>query len=187
MPVPGAELLAGAAISYVVRKLRRAGGRADAAVDRSLDQGVDAVEALVTRKIGQDQALARLRDQAVEGTETERAVRRAVDAVADAIEDDPRFARELKAMVDRLQSREATAGQEGREGGVHAGRDVHQHAETGGVITADIHGSLTVSPPGAGQLSTGPIGGRVDPTWPVSGTWTRPVPSRPTVMLPLEA
>lgn len=171
MPVPGVELLAGAAISYVLRKLRRVGGRADVVVDQVIDQGADAVDDLVARKLGRDQALERLREQAADGSEIERTVRRAADAVADALDDDPEFARQLKALVGQLQSYEASqAMAQSTSGGVHAGHDVHQHAETGGVITADVHGPITVTPPNATPAEAQHGDGSVGPTQPASET-----------------
>jgi hypothetical protein len=175
MPVPGVELLAGAAISYVLRKVRRVGGRADAAVDEVLDRGADAVDELIAGRLGDDGALARLREQAARGAESERTVRRAVDAVADAAEDDADFAAALKELVDRLQKHEAALPGSPRSG-VHAGRDVHQHAETGGVIAGDVYGPITTtSPPAAPSGSTTAedagdrpeeAGGGLDPTRP---------------------
>ncbi|MDC2960414.1 hypothetical protein PO587_38925 [Streptomyces gilvifuscus] len=101
----GVELLAGAAVGYLVRKLRRVGGRADAEVDRALDAGMDGVHDLLSTKLGQDRAVEALQAQAESpGSElSERTVRRVVDVVADEIEADPEFARQLRLLVEELQ------------------------------------------------------------------------------------
>jgi hypothetical protein len=102
----GVEVLAGAAAMYLVRKLRRVGGRADAEVDRALDAGMDAVHDLVTGRLGQDPAVTALRELAPAGKESERTVRRVTDAIADAAEADPDFAERLARLVHELRSRE---------------------------------------------------------------------------------
>jgi hypothetical protein len=133
----GIELVAGAAVGYVVRKLRRVGERADGEVDRVLDAGVDAVHELVSGALGGDPALAALEAQAREGGVTERTVRRVADAVADAAEADPAFRERLEARVTELQRhedegrREVTVRQrakaEGRGRTYQAGRDLTVH------------------------------------------------------------
>jgi hypothetical protein len=148
MPIPGVEMLAGAAVGYLIRKARRVGGRADAEVDRVLDEGMDAIHELVSGVVGDDPAVARVQEQARTGEETDRGRRRAADAIADAMEDDPDFATALTALVDRLERHEA-------EGAPRAGRDVTvQHAETGGVnVTGGVTGGVRTT-------------GAVDPTSP---------------------
>ena len=101
----GVELLAGAAVAYLVRKARRVGGRADTEVDRVLDEGMDALHELVTAKIGDDSALKRLEA----GSDTERTQRRVADAIADAAEDDEAFAARLSELVESLRSRDGGA------------------------------------------------------------------------------
>lgn len=150
MPVPGVELLAGATVGYLVRKARRVGRRADAEVDRALDQGMDSVHDLVSRAVGDDPAIERLRAQAEAGTVTERTRRRASDAIADAAEENEEFAAALKDLVDRLRRKEAAA--QASDGGIAVGRDVTQHAETGGVIARDVQGGLSTG----GPTSPGP-------------------------------
>jgi hypothetical protein len=104
--VTGIELAAGAAVGYLVRKLRRVGQQADAEVDRALDAGMDAVHDLVTTRLGSDPALEVLTEQAAVGPVSDRTIRRVTDAVADAAEADPAFAERLRRLVDDLQSRE---------------------------------------------------------------------------------
>lgn len=106
----GLELVAGAAVGYLVRKLRRVGGRADAEVDRALDAGMDAVHELVSAKLGTDPALALLSEQAPAGEVSDRTVRRVSDAVTDAAESDAGFAERLGRLVEELQRLEAAGG-----------------------------------------------------------------------------
>ncbi|MFK0173277.1 hypothetical protein ACIQU5_31285 [Streptomyces sp. NPDC090306] len=144
MPIPGLELVAGAAVGYLVRKVRRVGSRADGEVDRVLDEGMDALHDLVSGVVGDDPAVNRLLEQAGDGEVTERTTRRATDAIADTAEEHPHFADELAGLVDRLQRHEAGLVQHG-DGGVAAGRDVR--AETGGVIVGgDVSGGVTTGP-----------------------------------------
>ncbi|POM26746.1 hypothetical protein BTM25_11520 [Actinomadura rubteroloni] len=106
----GVEVLAGVAVGYLVRKLRRVGGRADAEVDRALDEGMDALHGAITRRLGQDQVLQRLETEAADGAEpTALTVRRSGDAIAQAALDDPGFAGELEALVARLDKLAAAA------------------------------------------------------------------------------
>jgi hypothetical protein len=136
-------------VEYLVRKALRVGGRADAELDRVLDEGMDAVHELVSGVVGEDPAVTRLQDQARAGEETERLQRRAADAIADAMEDDPGFAAALTELVNRLEWREAdqasrAAGGGGTGAGQMGGRDaLAQHAETGGV---NITGGVTLPP-----------------------------------------
>lgn len=102
----GIEVLAGAALTYLVRKLRRVGGRVDADIDKGMDAGLDALEGLVFGKLGDDPALAALREQAAEGSESERTTRRVHDAIADAAESDADFAQELQRLVAALQEQD---------------------------------------------------------------------------------
>lgn len=139
MPIPGLELVAGATVGYLVRKVRKVGSRADAEVDRVLDEGMDALHELVSGVVGDDPAVTRLLEQAGEGEVSERATRRATDAIADAAEEDPAFATELAASVDRLQRHEAGLVQ---QSGVGAQRDLR--VETGGVVVGgNVSGGVT--------------------------------------------
>lgn len=117
MRVTGVELLAGAAVGYLVRKLRRVGGKADAEVDRVLDEGMDALHELISTRLGSDGALERLRAEAQACAETELMVRRSTDAIAQAALDDADFAARLEQLIDRLD--EYTAGQEDGSGSTH--------------------------------------------------------------------
>ncbi|GAA4240856.1 hypothetical protein GCM10022254_67250 [Actinomadura meridiana] len=102
----GIELAAGAAVGYLVRKLRRVGNQANAEVDRALEAGMDAIHDLVTVRLGPDPALATLTEQVPTGLVNDRTLRRVTDAVTDAAEADPAFAERLKQLVDDLQKHE---------------------------------------------------------------------------------
>ncbi|MFE2582970.1 hypothetical protein [Streptomyces sp. NPDC059378] len=152
MPIPGLELVAAAAVGYLVRKARRVGSRADAEVDRVLDDGMDALHELVSGVVGDDPAVTRLLEQAGDGEVTERTTRRATDAIADLAEEDSGFAAELAAAVDRLQRHEAGLAQ---QGGVNAARDLR--VETGGVVVGgSVSGGVTT---GQHPSTPGPHGG----------------------------
>ncbi|MEU2712302.1 hypothetical protein [Streptomyces sp. NPDC007205] len=118
--VTGAEIAVGYVFAWLVAKARRAAGRADAEVDRGLDAGMDRLHDLVSRKLGQDPALQRAREEAEAGqTEpSDRTQRRLTDALEDAGERDAAFAEALENLVKELQD---SAGP-GR-GGVSASRD----------------------------------------------------------------
>ncbi|WP_158997573.1 hypothetical protein [Streptomyces aureus] len=133
------ELLAGAVVGYMVRKLRRVAGRADQEVDQVLDTGMDAIHELVTRNLSGDPALETLVTEVDggDGEVSDRTLRRVSDAVAQHAEDDTEFADELQTLVDALD-RHLSGPDE--PGGVHqkadasggskiiqAGRDVTIH------------------------------------------------------------
>ncbi|WP_328978442.1 hypothetical protein [Streptomyces canus] len=134
----GVELLAGAAVGYLVRKLRRVGGRADAEVDRALDAGMDGVHDLLSTKLGQDRAIEALQAQAASpGSElSERTVRRVVDVVADEIEADPEFARQLRLLVEELQRCEGGVGGRMSASGE---RSVASGGDTTGIVSTGDH------------------------------------------------
>ncbi|MGW6738889.1 hypothetical protein [Streptomyces sp. NPDC055013] len=113
----------------------------DAEVDRVLDESMDALHELVSGVVGDDPAVTRLLEQAVDGEVAERTTRRATDAIADVAEEDPGFAAELAASVDRLQRHEAglahhsgvslTPGLQVETSGVVAGGNVSEGVTTG--------------------------------------------------------
>jgi len=139
VPTPGVDLVAGAAVGYLVRKARRVSAGADVAADQVLEEHMDALHDLVSGAVGDDPALTRLLDQAGDGEVTERTTRRATDAIADLAEEDPAFATELAASVDRLQRHEAGLAP---YNGIGAARDLR--AETGGVVVAgNVSGGVT--------------------------------------------
>ncbi|WP_201777565.1 hypothetical protein [Streptacidiphilus jiangxiensis] len=102
----GIEIAVGYVFAWLVRKAKRVGGRADQEVDRGLDAGMDRVHDLVSRKLGEDPALARAAQEAAEGREepTERTRRRLTDSLEDAVEHDPGFAEALETLIAQLQA-----------------------------------------------------------------------------------
>jgi hypothetical protein len=163
----GLEVLAAAAVGYLIRKARRVGRRVDADVDQVLDAGMDALDDLVTGRLGTDGALETLRRQAGRGEVSERTERRTVDVIAETAEIDATFAAALGDLIERLQRRERALGVIAVDGGVAAGGDITMHAETGGVIARDITGPLTTGPL---TIATPPVAGpppaRADPHLP---------------------
>jgi hypothetical protein len=145
--VTGLELVAGAAVGYLVRKARRIGRRADADVDLALDAGMDALHRVVSEALKGDSSLTTLEEQAQAGSDTDRTRRRVQLAIEQAAEDDTSFADQLGELVSRLQKLETTRTDviTAIEGGIAAGGDVIQHAETGGVIARDISGPVNTT------------------------------------------
>jgi hypothetical protein len=131
----GVELLAGAAVGYLVRKARRVGGRADAEVDRALDRGMDALHDLVGGALGEDGALALLEEQAQSGAESERTVRRATDAIAEVAESDAGFAERLEALVADLDRHEGTLGVGARSVVASGERSVAVGGDVSGIVS----------------------------------------------------
>lgn len=136
----GVELLAGAAVGYLVRKLRRVGGKADAEVDRVMDEGMDALHELISARLGPDGALERLRAEAQAGEETGLTVRRSEDSIAQAALDDADFAARLQQLVKSLDERAAVIGEAAGAESMH------------NVISGTVHGSVL-----QGRDFTGPI------------------------------
>ncbi|MFD4956880.1 hypothetical protein [Streptomyces sp. NPDC058451] len=116
----GIEIAVGYVFAWLVRKAKRVAGRADAEVDRSLDAGMDRLHGLVSRKLGQDPALERAREEAEAGQEepSERTRRRLTDSVEDAAEYDRAFADSLGALVQELQDAARASGAAGAGGAV---------------------------------------------------------------------
>lgn len=119
--VTGIEIAVGYLFAWTVRKVKRVAGRADAEVDRGLDAGMDRLHDLISRKLGQDPALERAREEAEAGqTEPlERTRRQLTESLADAAERDPSFAEALETLVRQLQDAAQALGAAG--GGVVSG------------------------------------------------------------------
>ncbi|WP_037636110.1 hypothetical protein [Streptomyces katrae] len=134
----GIELLAGAAVGYLMRKLRRAAEPADAEADQAFDIGMDAIHDLVSRQLSGDTALETLVTEVGRGggEVSERTVRRVSDAVAEHAERDAGFAEQLQRLVDAVESRAGSAGATGT---------VHQSATASG--SSSVHqagGNITI-------------------------------------------
>ncbi|MFG2951826.1 hypothetical protein [Streptomyces adustus] len=102
------EIAVGYVCAWLVGKARRVAGRADAEVDRGLDAGMDRLHDLVSRKLDQDPALERAREEVESGQQelTERTRRRLTDSLEDAVERDEQFAAALKELVEQLQAKD---------------------------------------------------------------------------------
>ena len=147
------DVLAAAAVGYLVRKARRVGHRADEHVNEVLDVGTDRVCDLVQRFVAGDSALKLLSVQAGTGTESERTLRRAEDAITEALESDPAFAEALESLVTKLARIPDGLQVAAESGGVAVGRDMKIWTEGGG-IAAGVIGSVTANPipPGTDQV-----------------------------------
>ncbi|WP_051709062.1 hypothetical protein [Streptomyces sp. NRRL S-350] len=144
--VPGVEVAVGYVFAWLVRKAKRAAGRADGEVDRALDVGMDRLHDLVATKLGQDPALQRAGEEAEAGRGelSERTRRRLVDSLEDAAERDGDFARALTELVGQLQA--AGSGVSASGQGVAVGGNVEIRAE-GGSAAALQMGEVTIGVP----------------------------------------
>lgn len=104
--VPGAEIAVGYVFAWLVGKARRVAGQADSEFDRGLDAGMGHLHDLVSRRLGEDPALARAAEEALAGREepTRRTRRRLIDALEDASEHDETFARAMATAVAAVQA-----------------------------------------------------------------------------------
>lgn len=105
----GLEPLAVTAVSYLAGRAHPMGGQ----VDRALEASLDAVHVLVSARLRDDPALARLVEQGAAGEVSDRTARRVVDAVVEAAESDPVFAGRLRALVEQILVQEAAMGGRG--------------------------------------------------------------------------
>lgn len=140
----GLEIVVGWLAGYAWRKARRAAGRADAEVDRAIDAAMDRLHEMVDTRLGDDPALRRLASEAGQDLDTmttsERTRQRVALALADAADDDPVFAQQLRDLVTQL--RQAAAGTRiGAVVATHTGTAV----ATGGAVanTGVVIGDIT--------------------------------------------
>jgi hypothetical protein len=99
----GLEVIIGALVAWAIAKGRRMGREADEIVDDVIDAGMGKVHDVVMSKLSGDPALAKLEiEAAASGEVLPRTRQRAELAIADAIEEDPEFANELRAALDQL-------------------------------------------------------------------------------------
>jgi hypothetical protein len=101
--VIGVDLLAGAAVGYLIRKARRVARRADGHVDDALDAGTDRVCELVEGVLGLDPVLTLLNEQSQAGIASDRTIRRAEDAIAARAEADSGFRQRLESLLTELE------------------------------------------------------------------------------------
>ncbi|MFJ3804043.1 hypothetical protein ACIPSJ_48175 [Streptomyces sp. NPDC090088] len=138
--VTGLELVAAAAVAYLVRKAGRVGRRADEEVNHALDEGMDRLHELIQEKLGADPVLDRLTEQAETGAVTERTERRAALAVADAAEADGEFATRLRELVMVLQQQEEV----GRGDSVSVSNLISGGTQSGPVFQGGSFGTINI-------------------------------------------
>lgn len=119
--------------SWFGRKVRRAGERADGRLDEVVDAQVDRLCDLVLGKLGAEPSVKQLERETVEGVNSERTKLRLQLAVEEAVEQDTRFADQLRALVDEIRSR---SGDLAADGGV--------------VVNARAEGNARMSVQGSG-------------------------------------
>jgi len=158
----GVDLLAGAAVGYLIRKARRVAHRADGHVDNALDAGTDRVCELVEGVLGLDPILTLLNEQGQAGTVSDRTTRRAQDAIAEKAEADAGFRRRLESLLTELE-RVPGGIAVSAPGGVAAGRDVRIQSSGSGVAVGTV-GALNLNILGA-PSRTGRVDARVVGRW----------------------
>jgi hypothetical protein len=136
--------------AWAMRKARRAAGRLDGEVDRALDEAMDRLYALVFGKLAADPALTRLQADAQRGVEDLRTQKRVQLAVEDAVDQDPRFAAELRQALQRVQALETSSvrrvkasGKSIAVGGEFTGNHVGHRFGALGAVTVVLIGALT--------------------------------------------
>ncbi|MFI9323257.1 hypothetical protein ACIGXI_26245 [Kitasatospora aureofaciens] len=108
------EVAVGWLAAWATRKVRRVAGRADAEFDYATDTAMDHLHEVISRKLGQDRALAKVDEEVEAGAEelTPGTRQWLQLALQDAIDNDPEFAKVLQEAVGRLQA-EDTPGSAG--------------------------------------------------------------------------
>ncbi|MEU1704758.1 hypothetical protein ABZ478_05065 [Streptomyces sp. NPDC005706] len=103
----GVEIAIGCLFAWAARKARRVGARADQETDRALDAAMDRVHEVVSEKLGQETALARLGEEASAGRdEPTPETRQWLQIVLkDAVDHDEAFADALRKALDQLPPR----------------------------------------------------------------------------------
>lgn len=152
--VTGVEIAVGYVFAWLVGKARRVAGRADAEVDHGLDAGMDRLHELVSRKLGQDPALERAREEIEAGHDepSERTRRRLTDSLDDAADRDPAFARAVEKLLVELQAAVgADCEVSATDDGPAIGGSVHIHAEAGSAAALRM-GNVTIGSAGNPRL-----------------------------------
>ena len=142
----GFELVVGCLIGWGWRKARHVAGHADAAVDATLDAGVDRLRELVVSKLHNDPALAALDAEAATGVDapqvsdlTKQRVLLSLQAAAAA---DPEFEAELLQQAERLRQAGGASAFVFGANGVAIGGGQFMQAQTGGVAAVSITGGV---------------------------------------------
>jgi len=147
--VPGLEIAVGYLARWAWRRARHAAGRVEERVDAAVDAKMEKLYDAVAAKLGGDPAMAKLATEAgadldAEPQLSERTRTRVDLALEDAVESDPAFGEQLRALVEDVKQ---AAGVSASDHGVAAGRDVNVHAESGSVAAVNLHGAVNVGTP----------------------------------------
>src|SRR5262249_14327332 len=143
------ELVVGYLAAWGIRKLRRATAAVDAEADRVVDAALDHLYQVVTDKLGDDPAVAKL--EAAPDQVRDRVRQRVELALADAADDDPDSPGARTRAGEAVRRAEQATGPEAvpaSRGGVAAGGDIDVTASDGGVAGVNL-GDVSVGyPPG---------------------------------------
>ncbi|MFF4509269.1 hypothetical protein [Streptomyces sp. NPDC001401] len=153
----GIEVAVGYVCAYLVRKARRAAGKADAEVDRLVDAATEKVHDVVSRALGDDPALQRAGAEAATETGEVSVLtrRRVADALTAAAQDDADLAAALDAAVREAQSAvQAAGGAVASDEGVAIAGNVSNRADRGSVAAQRV-GDVTIGNVGLGNRDTG--------------------------------
>ncbi|MFJ6904113.1 hypothetical protein [Streptomyces griseoluteus] len=134
--------------TWLFKKAKRVGTRADQHVDEALDVWVDKLFELVKGKPEAAPVLTRLEQEAENGLAepTERTRRRLEDALAQEAEDDPAFATELERAIKAIRDakNDPAAGVQANSGGA-AAQQMSIQADNGGLAAAVVNGGVTMN------------------------------------------
>ncbi|MGW2256180.1 hypothetical protein ACWCXH_39515 [Kitasatospora sp. NPDC001660] len=102
------EVAVGWLAAWATRKVRRVAGRADAEFDYATDTAMDHLHEVISRRLGQDRALAKVDEEVETGAEElSPGTRQWLQfTLQDAVDNDPEFAKVLREAVGRLQAEE---------------------------------------------------------------------------------
>ncbi|MFC1412941.1 hypothetical protein ACEZCY_08505 [Streptacidiphilus sp. N1-12] len=141
----GIEIAVGCVFAWAVRKARRVGGKADAEFDRALDAGLEQVHELVSRKLGDDSVLQRVREEAEAGQAelSPRTSQRLALALEEEAERDGGFALALQQAVDALPAATSEV--------LHVHNEIKDGRFQGLTIQAGKINHLAVTDQGPGQ------------------------------------
>lgn len=113
----GIEVAVGLLITWLVRKAKRIGDRADTEINAALDAGMNRLHDLVVSRLGGDTAMAKLHDEAESGQVSDRTRDRVAAALEDTTQADPSFGQQLQALVEQIRAMASRAGGDVAVGG----------------------------------------------------------------------
>ncbi|HEY2505503.1 MAG TPA: hypothetical protein VGI58_03230 [Streptosporangiaceae bacterium] len=100
----GLELVVGYLSAYAFRKARRAGRGVDKEVDRAIDEGLERLHEIVSRKLGDDPSVLQLEREAQAGIENPRSSERVRLALEEAAQGDAEFAGSIEQALAQLKA-----------------------------------------------------------------------------------